>query len=140
MSNPRGVLLDTHVWVRLQMVTRPLSSEALKAIQKAAGSRSVYVPVISAWEIAMLKLRRRLELNMPAQQWVAEALDKPGIQMLPLSPEIAIEAAELPEPMHKDPADRLIVASALVEGLTLITSDKAILAFAKKTGMDCIRA
>ncbi|MEO6829781.1 MAG: type II toxin-antitoxin system VapC family toxin [Acidobacteriaceae bacterium] len=134
------MLLDTHVWVRLQMVTRPLSSEALKAIQKAAGSRSVYVPVISAWEIAMLKLRRRLELNMPAQQWVAEALDKPGIQMLPLSPEIAIEAAELPEPMHKDPADRLIVASALVEGLTLITSDKAILAFAKKTGMDCIRA
>lgn len=69
---------------------------------------------------------------------MAEALDKPGIQLLPLSSEIAIDAAELTETMHKDSADRMIVASARVERLTLITCDKPMLAFAKASGLACI--
>jgi PIN domain nuclease of toxin-antitoxin system len=138
MNSSRGVLLDTQVWVRLQMMSRPLSSEALKAIQKAAALRVVYVPIISVWELSMLTVRKRLELYMPVHRWVMEALDKPGIQLLPLSPEIAIEAAELPAPMYKDPADRMIVASARVERLVLITCDQPMLAFAKAIGLACV--
>lgn len=137
--NNRGVLLDTHIWIRLQMLSGPLSSEALDAIEKAAASRIVYVPAISVWELALLTTRKRLEINIPLRLWVAEALDKPGINMLPLTTEIAIESVTLPEPMHKDPVDRMIVASARVERLTLITCDKPILKFAKLIGLDCIQ-
>ena len=140
MTSHRGVLLDTHVWIRLQMLSHPLSAAAIAAIQNATALRSVYVPAISIWEIAMLTRRKRLQLDMPLSRWVADALDKPGIQMLPLSIDIAIEAAELPEPMYKDPADRMIVASARIEGLTLITSDKQMLRVARHFGMACIQA
>ena len=86
----------------------------------------------------MLTSKKRLQFDRPVRRWVTEALDKPGIQLQPLSSEIAIDAAELPEPMHKDPADRMIVASARVERLLLITSDRPMLAFAKATGLACI--
>jgi PIN domain nuclease of toxin-antitoxin system len=140
MTSERGVLLDTHVWIRLQTLSHPLSREAITAIQSANALRTVYVPAISIWEIALLTRRKRLQLDIPISRWVAEALDKPGIQVLPLSIDIAIEAAELPEPMYKDPADRMIVASARIEGLTLITSDKPMLRVARHFRMACIQA
>jgi len=136
---PQGVLLDTHIWIQLQSGSPSLSNLALQAINLATSRRSVYVPLISVWEIAMLTMKKRLQFDRPVRQWVTEALDKPGIQLLPLSSEIAIDAAELPEPMHKDPADRMIVASARVERLTLITCDRPMLAFAKATGLACIK-
>ena len=134
----KGVLLDTHIWIQLQSGSPTLSKSALEAIEIAAFTGSVYVPSISVWEIAMLIWKKRLLLDRSVHRWVTEALDKPGIQLLPLSPEIAIEAAELPVPMHKDPADRMIVASARVERLMLITCDKPMLAFSKATGLACI--
>ncbi len=134
----QGVLLDTHIWIQLQSGSPTLSKRALQAINLATSARSVYVPSISVWEIAMLTMKKRLLFDRPVRRWVAEALDKPGIQLLPLSSEIAIDAAELPETMHKDPADRMIVASARVERLTLITCDKPMLAFAKASGLACI--
>ncbi len=138
MNGREGVLLDTHVWIRLQMMSRPLSAEALKVIREAAALQLVYVPAISVWELATLTARKRLELYMPVRRWVTEALDKPGIQLLSLTTEIAMTAAELTEPMHKDPADRMIIASAVVERLTLITCDKPMLRFAKHIGLHCV--
>lgn len=137
-SQPRGVLLDTHIWIQLQSGSTTFSKPALTAIDIAASRRSVYVAVISVWEIAMLAHKKRIQFDRPVRQWVEEALDKPGIQVLPFTAEIAIEAALLPEPMHKDLADRMIVASARVEGLTLITRDKPMLAFAKAVDLACI--
>ena len=134
----QGVLLDTHIWIQLQSGSPTLSKPALQAIDLATSRRSVYVPLISVWEIAMLTSKKRLQFDRPVRRWVTEALDKPGIQLLPLSSEIVIDAAELPEPMHKDPADRMIVASARVGRLTLITCDKPMLAFAKASGLACI--
>lgn len=87
----------------------------------------------------MLVFRKRFELEQPVGAWVAEAFEQPDIQLLPLAPQIAIAAVELPSPMHKDPADRIIVASALIERCVLITSDKLILSFAKSIGLRCIR-
>ena len=119
-------------------MTAPLSRQALRAIESARRERSVYVSAISIWELAMIVLRKRFELDRPVRKWVEAALEPPDIQLLPLSPEIAIEAAELPDPMYKDPADRMIVASARVEHLVLITCDKPMLAFAKATGLACV--
>ncbi len=135
----QGVLLDTHIWIQLQAGSPMLSNAARKAIDIATSRRIVYVPAISVWEVAMLAQKKRIQFDRTVGQWVAEALDKPGIQLLPMTTEIAIEAAELPEPMHKGFANRIIVASARIERLTLITCDKPMLKFAKHIGLDCIQ-
>ncbi len=135
----RGVLLDTHIWIHLHAGSQTLSKPALRAIDTATSSRSVYVPLISVWEIAMLTAKKRIQFDRPVRRWVEEALEKPGLQLLPFSTEIAMEAALLPEPMQKDPADRIIVASARIERFTLITSDKPMLRFARSIGLECIQ-
>ncbi len=72
--------------------------------------------------------------------WIKEALGKPGLNLLPFTPEIAIESVNLPEPMHKDASDRILVASARIAGLVLVTRDKEILAFANATKLKCLQA
>ncbi len=123
----------------MQSGSLTLSKAALTAIDLASSSRSVYIPLISVWEIAMLTAKKRLRFDRPVRLWMEEALDKPGLQLLPFTTEIAIEAAMLQEPMHKDPADRMIVASAKVECLTLITCDKQMIAFSKSIGLSYIQ-
>lgn len=88
----------------------------------------------------MLVKRGRIRLDVSIEQWVREALSKPGISLLDFSADIAIDAANLPEPMHKDPADRIIVASARVERLMLVTRDKEILQFARLAGLAHMQA
>lgn len=134
------LLLDTHVWFRYQASTNTLRADAEAAIDEAAQLHSVYVSVISIWELAMLELARYIDLDGGVQKWTKQALSKPGISLLSFSPEIAMESVQLPAPMHKDPADRILVASARIEELTLVTSDKAILAFAKATKLPHLRA
>ena len=69
-----------------------------------------------------------------------EAIHLSGLNLLALTPEIAIESVALPEPMHKDPADRILVASARVERLTLVTRDRELLAYAKATTLSVMEA
>ena len=134
------LLLDTHVWLRCQASTDALRADAEVAIDEAAQRNSVFVSVISIWELAMLERARYIDLDGGVEKWTQQALSKPGISLLPFSPEIAIDSVHLPAPMHKDTADRILVASARMEGLTLVTSDKAILAFAKLTKLAHLRA
>ena len=109
-------------------------------LDAAASSRTLYVSVISIWEIALLVRLGRLSIRPNVHDWVRETLASPGLRLLPFSPEIAIESVNLPEPMHKDPSDRILVASARVEGLTLVTRDKEIIAFAEATNLNILRA
>ncbi len=88
----------------------------------------------------MLVKQNKLALHTNVGRWVEEALAKPGINLLSFTPEIAIESVNLPEPMHKDPADRILVASARVERLTLVTRDREILDFAKLTKLAVLQA
>ncbi len=135
-----GLLLDTHIWFKHQALPHLLKPEIVDMIDNAADRDEVYVSVISIWEFAMLERDKKLELNGGVDRWCREALSKPGISLLPLSPEIAIDSVYLNEPMHKDPADRILVASARVERLTLVTRDGAILKCAKAVGIHCLRA
>jgi PIN domain nuclease of toxin-antitoxin system len=139
MTSNGALLLDTHIWLNYQGFTRALRRSTEQAIDAAAERNAVYVSVISIWEIAMLVRDGRLELSTNIDRWSEMALSKPGIALLPFSPQIAIESVNLPEPMHKDPSDRILVASARVERLTLVTSDKKIIDFAKATGMSCLK-
>ncbi len=137
---PPRFLLDTHIWFRYQVSPERLRVAALAPLDEAAQRDALFVSVISVWELAMLAQDAHVELNGGVDRWTAAALSKPGIALLPLSPKIAIESVSLPHPMHKDPADRILVASARVEHLTLVTSDKAILRFAKSVHLPCLRA
>ncbi len=110
------------------------------AIDAARLTGSAFVSVISVWEIALLARLQRISLQVPVSRWVEEAFQLPGIQLLPLTPEIAIDSVDLPEPMHKDPSDRILVASARVERLTLVTRDRDILTFAKSIKLACLQA
>jgi len=138
MNDPK-LLLDTHIWFRYQVTPKLLRPATADAIDRAALRNAVFVSVISVWELAMLERDGRLELHGGADRWSHQALSQPGISLLPLSPQIAVAAVYLPDPMHKDPSDRMLVASARVERLTLVTSDKKIIDFAKTTGMSCLK-
>ena len=71
----------------------------------------------------------KLQLSLPASQWIQRATNPEGIQLLPLTPEVALESAYLPGDFHRDPADQLIVATARLHNLVLITSDQRIQAY-----------
>jgi len=94
--------------------------------------REVYLSAISILELARLVAGNRYPLPSSIEDFVAEAIDDDGFVLLSLSPQILIESTRLPGTFHRDPSDRLIVATAREHGLTLITRDKEILTYAKQ--------
>ncbi len=139
-SSVEPLLLDTHIWLRHLGVSGALKATAIPTIDAAAASGLLYVSVISVWEVALLVKLGRVSLQPNVHSWIKDALAKPGLNLLPFTPEIAIESVNLPEPMHKDPSDRILVASARIAGLVLVTRDKEILAFANATKLKCLQA
>ena len=84
---------------------------------------------ISVWEVLMLERKGRLELRIPAALWVEKCERLALFHFVPVDTTIARLAVELPEPIHADPADRIIIATALSLGATIITKDGKILAY-----------
>ena len=123
------ILLDTHAW--LWWTNRPevLPKRILAFINGAALDAQLAVSAISVWEIATKYALGKLPLAMPPREWVARASRTPGLAILPLTPDVALESAELPPPFHRDPADRLIVALARCRRATLVTADRKILRY-----------
>lgn len=123
-----GVLLDTHaiIWIVEGM---PIAPKARREIDKTLRLGQVFVSAISAWEMAQLATRRRITLPM-TDGWLDRLLLRTGFSALPLTPECAVKAALLPA-IHRDPADRLLIATAQVNDLVLITRDAAMLAYAE---------
>jgi PIN domain nuclease of toxin-antitoxin system len=140
MNNLDPLLLDTHVWINYLNASPLLQPDLVKRIETARSSDLVYVSVISIWEIAQLVRLNRLALNTNVTDWVENAMALPGVNLLPFTPQIAIDSVNLSGPMHKDPADRILVASARVERLTLVTRDRDILNYAKITNLACLQA
>jgi len=79
----------------------------------------------------MLESKGRIRLNLPCEQWVKEALDTPGLTLVPLTPEIALDSSRLPASFHGDPADRIIVAIARRLGARLLTRDEKLIAYGR---------
>lgn len=93
----------------------------------------VAVSAISAFEVAWLSHRGRIDLNSPLDDWFDKALDGSGVALLPITPPIARIAVELPE-HHRDPQDRLIIATALAHQATLISADEAFPLYSELAG------
>lgn len=119
------ILLDTHVLIRYLMGDKKLGRRTVAAIDKALPIDDVFVSAISFWEVAMLVARRRLDLDTTVAAFRTLAL-RHGMHEEPLDGEIGISAAELPD-SHADPADRMLVATAILRGLMLVTADDTLL-------------
>ena len=129
----RALLLDTHVWVwYVEDEAKQFSRRIPPLVERAVRRGDVVVSAISVWEIAMLEAARRIQLSVDVRAWVGRALAFPGVRLAGLSPPIAIESTRLPGPLHRDPADRLLIATARLTGAALVTRDERILAYAKK--------
>ncbi len=113
----QAVVLDTHAWVWICAGDRRAG-----ALEKFSG-RAV-VSAISVWEVAMLAQKGRLILKPDVDRWVKNNLEAP-VELEPIHPAICIASCRLPD-FHGDPADRLIVATALVLGLPLVSADAVI--------------
>lgn len=120
------ILLDTHAWIWWCSASPKLSSKASKAIH---AENTVGVSAISCWEVGMLVVKKRLVLDRDVEVWVDQALKLPKIQLLPLTPRIAVKSTLLGEEFHGDPVDRILVATASEYGCPLLSKDKKIGAF-----------
>jgi PIN domain nuclease of toxin-antitoxin system len=129
MSETAPLLLDTHaaVWITED---QPLAAAAAEAIDAAyrAGS-TVFVSAITAWEIGLLVSRNRLSLVARPERWFQRLLAIPGVKLADLSPDILIASSFLPGEPPRDPADRIILATARDLGATLITRDRLLLKY-----------
>lgn len=116
------IVLDTHIWVWWVHDDEQLPKEYKEYIEQNEQS-GIGISAISCWEVAKLVEYGRLVLPIPISDWMNQALAYPGVHLLELTPHIAIESTQLPPPFHKDPADQIIVATARVHQISLVTVD-----------------
>ena len=123
------IVIDTHALIWLIEGDRKLGALAAERINAARSASSVLIPAVVPWEIGLLTVRGKIELTFDPLRWIELTLMLPGFSLAPLTPEIAIGSASL-EWSHRDPADRMMVSTAIVHDAMLLTADEKILAYA----------
>lgn len=121
------ILLDTHAWLWWVSDPEQLGKKARRAIE---GAQKLGVSAISAFEIAALVAKRRISLDRDVLEWIEQSLADPRLELVSISPAISVRATRLGGSFHGDPADRLIVATAITESATLVTKDRQIQEYA----------
>ena len=116
------ILLDTHVVAWIACDPGQLSQNARQAIQQGRAEGGIAISAITLWELAMLMSRGRLEIGGTADVFVEEIASL--FIILPITPKIAVLASQFPAGYSGDPSDRLIGATAMAEGLSLVTKDQ----------------
>lgn len=131
-DRPRGVLLDTCAVIWLAN-GQPIEEGAQTQIEHAARAEGVFVSPVCAWEIGLLsraKAGRSFEFLPDPATWFARFMAGPAIKPAGFTAEIAIASSQLPEPLHGDSADRLLIATARHLGMPIVTRDAKIIAYA----------
>ena len=118
------LLLDTHVWAWSLLEPERPGEEARAALVEP--ENELWLSPISAWELALLIERGRLQVDRPAVEWVEEALSRIPLHEAPLSHAVALRSHSISLP-HQDPADRFLAATAAVYELTLVTADRRLI-------------
>ncbi len=132
MRKPSPLVLDTHIWIWLMDGVADKISPPLRAtIAHAANQGLVYISAISVWEVAILDQSKKLTLSVECRTWIERALEAPGVQFAPLSPAIMIDSTRLPGEVHRDPADRMLIATTRSLNATLVTRDRLILDYSR---------
>ena len=137
----RALLLDTHIWLwYVENDAKRFSRKIEPLIEAAVQRGELLISAISVWEIAVLDSLRRIELSHDVRTWVERALGFPGVRFKALSASIAIESAHLPGTLHRDPADRILIATARVAGAAIVTCDERILDYGKHGHVKVVNA
>ena len=123
------IILDTHIWIWWVHGDVQLLSNYWDYVQEHE-AEGLGVCAISCWEVAKLVEGGRLTLPFPVGEWLSKALAYPGIRLLELSPQVAVESTQLPGVFHRDPADQMIVATARLYRCPLVTMDQKIREYA----------
>jgi PIN domain nuclease of toxin-antitoxin system len=122
------IVIDTHIWL-WWVNGDPQLTSAQRTVLSDHESTGIGVSAISCWEAAKLAQAGRVRFPRPIAEWMELALGYPGLQVLELTPRIALESTLLPGEFHRDPADQIIVATARVLNCPLVTSDAQILRY-----------
>ncbi|MCZ8441750.1 type II toxin-antitoxin system VapC family toxin [Achromobacter xylosoxidans] len=117
------IVLDTNALVWWAAGDSQLSRAAREAIEAEAQDGEILVSAISAWEVAMLAKAGRLALTMDAAAWLDTVAEVPAIRFVPVDVRISVQSVDLPGEFHKDPADRIIVATARHHSVPLVSAD-----------------
>jgi PIN domain nuclease of toxin-antitoxin system len=123
----RAPLLDTHAWVWWVEQDARLGTKAIAVLDALPAHRRPFLSDISLWEVATLVERGRLVLDVPLEEWLEAAAHTRSVRLLPVSTRVAAEIARLPDTFHRDPADRIIVATSRVHRMPLLTHDERLL-------------
>lgn len=129
---PAPLLLDTCavIWI---VEDQPISGTAASVLDEAhAADQFVYVSPITAWEVGLLVARGRLTMIIKPQLWFERLLDVPNMRLADMPPDLLISSSFLPGEPPRDPADRIIAATAREYGYTLMTRDRLLLSYAEQ--------
>ncbi len=119
------IILDTHVLLWMDAGNPALGKRAVQAIDQALAEDSLAVSAISFWEAGVLINKGRLKMDFTPAAWRKDLISR-GLIELPMDGQTGIDAANLPD-FHGDPADRIIVATTISTGSSLVTADEKIL-------------
>jgi PIN domain nuclease of toxin-antitoxin system len=123
---PMPTLLDTHAWVWWVTEDRRLSTRAKSLIAASVREQDLWISLISVWEVSKKVEKKQLILDRPLDQWLDEAVTRPGLGVWELTRSILVQSCELPPPFHGDPADQILVATARQRGAIVVTRDQRI--------------
>ena len=138
-SGSLRLLLDTHILIWLAEGTADLAPTSVARLDDATRDDGLAVSAISFWELAMLQARQRITLSLPVQRWREIVLETSGFIEAPLTGDAAIESVNLPGEIHDDPADRMLIATARLNGWTLATRDDRILSYGAAGNVEVLR-
>lgn len=133
------IVLDTHVLIWAVQDDPKLGKAAKALIEAEALDSEVLIPAICTWEVALVVARRQVHLGCDTTGWMRQVQNGPGYKLVALEPEIAVASVDM-DWSHKDPADRMIVATAQHWGVPVMTADRKILGYAEAGHVQAIDA
>ncbi len=136
-ARDRPILLDTHIAVWLS-IGQDFEPEGRSLIEQAFARGELCISPISAWEIGMLVSKNRLDLGVEPIAWFDNLVKAFHLNIVDMTPEIAIRSSFLTGPMHGDPADRILIATAMANSLALASADKAVTSYASRNSVPLV--
>ncbi len=129
----RALLLDTHAWIWAAGDAPALGAKARRLLSRTAAAGGLYVSSASMFEITALHTAGRLLLTRPVERWLRESIEHGGLRVVDITPDIAIDAGAIPASALADPLDRLLVATARDLDVPLVTGDRQIAGYARRS-------
>jgi PIN domain nuclease of toxin-antitoxin system len=134
------VLIDTHVWIWAVDGGARLGAKIRRRLARPSGRNAgsadrIAVSSASVFEVVALHTGGRLRVTLPVERWVRESIERGGLRVLDVDRDIAVAAGLIPATALADPIDRLLVATAREHDLPLVTADRRILDYGRRTGL-----